>query len=117
MISPSDSELARNCLDLGINVVYEAFAERNYAFDQVTNCLTLVNRRKSYASITDCEEALEHAKDILLSGQVNAVIQDTDGELQKSMIPLKADTICIHSDSKIALELAIRLAEMVKTLS
>ncbi len=117
VITPFDSELARSCLELGLNPIYEAFAERNYAFDPASKRLTLVSRKKPYASITDCGEALEQSISILQYKQVNAVIGGSVDGMERVKIPLKADTLCIHSDSDIALELAVSLAALLKTLS
>ena len=92
-------------------MVAEAYAERNYAYDPRKKQLTLASRSKEYASITDCDAAIEHATRIIKEGQVSAYLDDTT----RIDVPIKVETICIHSDSKIALDLAKRLAKQLNS--
>jgi len=110
------SELAKECTTSGISVINEVFAERRYAYDSEQDRLTLVNRSKPYASITKVDEAVKHAQNMVQTGKVEAVIADEDDTLIKQQVPIKADTICIHSDSTIALELVKALVDFRNSL-
>ncbi|NQU65771.1 MAG: LamB/YcsF family protein [SAR324 cluster bacterium] len=104
------SELAKECAAFGITVINEVFAERRYAFDTESKRLTLVNRNKPYASITEVDEAVLHTKEMIEAGAVSAIVSDEGGTLTKQIVPIQTDTVCIHSDSTIALELVKALA-------
>ncbi len=110
VITPFDSLLATGCQKNHIPVMAEAFAERRYAWSAETGRLSLVNRKYDYASIHDCDEAVRHAVDIIKNRQVNATFENDAGEPRWKIVPIQAETICIHSDSVIALELAQKLA-------
>ena len=105
VIAPHNSALASLCSQAGIKIIPEAFAERRYNFDPVTKKLTLVSRSHQYASIHSVEDAVKQSREIK-EGYVNAFI---DSSLKIKECSLKAETICIHSDSPIALNLAKRL--------
>ncbi|MBN2651691.1 MAG: LamB/YcsF family protein [Spirochaetales bacterium] len=111
IVTPFDSILADEARKVDIQVFPEAFAERRYTYDTKLRQLLLVNRKKDYASIHDCDEAVEHARKIITEKKVFA-FNDKDGELVKEEYPIEAQTICIHSDSAIALELAQKLAKI-----
>jgi len=108
------SELYRECQRFGIRVLSEAFAERRYTYSQSTRQLSLVNRKEPNACITDLGEALENVRTMVYSRQVKAFIPDSVRQPEVRMVGLDADTICIHSDSLIALELAEGVAELLK---
>ncbi|WP_224491188.1 5-oxoprolinase subunit PxpA [Robertkochia flava] len=88
---PFDSEIGRLAKSLGYRVAVEAFGDRNY-----TDELRLVNRKESNALITDKEQVLEHIARIR-QGRVRTV--------GGKELPLKADTICVHSDTDNAVEI------------
>lgn len=115
VVTLSDSELAKEAKEAGLRVIAEAFAERNYSYNPEKKQLTLVNRSKDYASITDCDEAVKHASKIIKEGKTTAYMENGEGEPIRTEVPIKADTICIHSDSEIALELAKALAGYLAT--
>lgn len=77
-------ELARKS---GVEIVYEAFADRNYNKD-----LTLVSRQNEHATITKPNDVLRHCLSILSEGKVKCL----DG----TMVPIKAGTLCVHGDNK-----------------
>ncbi|MCU0293450.1 MAG: LamB/YcsF family protein [Thermoanaerobaculaceae bacterium] len=85
------------CLEVyraaGFEALAEAFAERRYEPDG-----TLRARRFPDAVIHDPEEAAAQAVRVACRGEVVAV----DG----SMLRLRAETVCIHSDSPAALAVA-----------
>lgn len=111
VITPFDSLLAIESKKLGINVMPEAFAERRYTYDDKLNQLLLVNRSKDYASIYETEEAVKHARQIIIDKKIQAY-NEVDGKLIIKEYPIEAQTICIHSDSPIALELVKALAKI-----
>ncbi len=110
IITPDKSELAKAGIAKGLKIVPEAFAERRYDYNPETQRLSLVNRKKAYACIHDCDEAVEHSDNILSKGFLIAIIELEDGTTTTERINISAETICIHSDSEIALELAQRLS-------
>ena len=112
IITPEKAELAIAASVKGIQVVPEAFAERTYDYNPSTERLSLVNRKKSYACIHDCDDAVRHSDNILNKGFVEAYIEADDGTSRIENISISAETICIHSDSEIALELAQKLASL-----
>jgi len=69
VVTPFDSELAGTSKVLGLRIIPEAFAERRYDYNPARRQLTLVNRRKAYASIRDCDEAMEQALKIVKTGK------------------------------------------------
>jgi len=113
VITQYDSELALACESLGMNVIAEAFAERRYAVNPETGKLALVSRTKEYASIHSLKEALDHSLEIFTRQKVSAYRESASG-IMREEAPLKAETICIHSDSEIALDLAAALKEVLK---
>lgn len=114
VVAPFDSELAAASKALGLKVISEAFAERRYQYDPVKGRLALVARNRSHASIKDCDEAVEQVRGIMKSGKVRAHMGDDEGNLATKNVPIEAETICIHSDSEIALELAKRLEAVAR---
>ena len=71
----------------------------------------LVSRNKDYASIHDCNDAVKQAINIAEERRVLAVVNEEGENLKYRWVPILAETICIHSDSSISLELAKRLSE------
>lgn len=114
VITLKGSELDKECQHVGIRVLSEAFAERRYTYSQSTRQLTLVNRKEQNACIADLGEALEHVRMMVHHKQVNAFIADSAQQSTVRKVSLDLDTICIHSDSAIALELAEGVAELLK---
>ncbi len=74
--------------------------------------MSLVNRAKDYACIHDCDAAVANTDQILNKKQVNAYVEEVDGSVSRKIIPIEAETVCIHSDSDISLELAKRLSSL-----
>ena len=92
MYVPYNSVIARVAKEANIEIVYEAFADRNYNED-----LTLVSRRKSNAILMDPNEIIEH-----VSRMVNESKVKTISGLEKSIL---AQTFCIHGDNSKAIEI------------
>ena len=113
VITLKDSELDRQCQRAGIRVLAEAFAERRYSYSGSTRRLSLVSRKQPNACIADCKEALENVRTIVECGKAQAFVQDGSHQPAVEMVDVEVDTICIHSDSTIALELAKGVAELL----
>lgn len=96
----SGSELIKAGLMAGLTVANEVFADRTYQPDG-----TLTPRTKSNAMIHDPLLAVEQVISIVKTGKVQAV----DG----SIVPLKADTICVHGDSPNALLFVEQLRDLL----
>lgn len=92
------SELVAAGERYGLAVASEIFADRTYQPDG-----SLTPRSHHNALIHDPKQAVEQVKQMVLKGTVCAI----DGTL----IPLVADTVCIHSDHPQAVHFAKRLNE------
>lgn len=77
----------------GIKTAEEAFADRTYQDDG-----SLTPRRQSEAVITDEKKAVAQVLQLCLQGTVTA--------LSGKVIPVTADTICIHGDGREPLKFA-----------
>lgn len=75
----------------GIDIVYEAFADRNYNQD-----LTLVSRALPYAMIDDIGKVVIHVRRMVHEAKVRTV-KDTIEDI-------KAETFCVHGDNKQVVE-------------
>jgi UPF0271 protein len=87
LFAPSGSALARAGEAVGLRIVREVFADRNYQPDG-----SLVPRTQPNALLHDAGEAGERVLRMLREEVVRAV----DG----SDIPIEADTICVHGDTE-----------------
>lgn len=105
VVTPFDSELAHAAENAGIAVLAEGFAERRYDMNPETGQLTLTPRRYPDSSITDLNEAVRQAKKMTKEGKVSAFVR-TGEKTEIRECPIRTETICIHSDSVIAPELA-----------
>ncbi|OGR76774.1 MAG: hypothetical protein A2X32_01440 [Elusimicrobia bacterium GWC2_64_44] len=110
VLAPADSELAAAAYTLGVSVLREAFLDRRYSYDEAAGHLRLLPRAAGNAVISDANEALAQAADIIERGRVNV----SGNPAKPAWKPIKADTVCIHSDSPIALELARRLRPAIE---
>ncbi len=118
VITMPGSALAESCRSAGIAVLAEAFAERRYRHDPATGRVSLVDRSQPHASIHDLGEAIAQAESIILRREVPVV---SDGTADRAgydavpvrTVPIQAETVCIHSDSVLALPLAKHLRESV----
>lgn len=113
VITAPDSELERACNGAGISVLREAFAERRYQLDPQSGRLFLVSRDRPYATITTTDEAVAQVRSMLEHGEVPAVVELPGGGTECRTAALTPQTVCIHSDSAIALPLAHALREML----
>ncbi|MGI9546988.1 MAG: 5-oxoprolinase subunit PxpA [Flavobacteriaceae bacterium] len=97
LYAPYSSVLADVALLKNIEVVYEAFADRNYNAD-----LSLVSRSEPNAIIDNPAEVLKHLAQIAKKGAVHT-IKGID-------VPIIAKTFCVHSDTPSALQILTYLA-------
>lgn len=114
VVTQGDSALAVEARARKLVVVSEVYAERRYTLnDQGRLCL--VPRNKPYASIAGVEEALEQARQLIQKQSVQAVVgEHPDGSPILETRPLPGQTICVHSDSAIALQLVIKLSALIR---
>ncbi len=101
MFAPPESQLEQAADAYGLTVVREAFADRRYEPDG-----TLMPRTKQGAVLESAEEAAAQAVSIALNGEVTA----SDG----SIIRLEAGTICVHGDSRHAVESAAAIRQRLE---
>ena len=95
------SDMIRAARREGLVPVEEAFADRGYQADG-----TLVPRGGPGALVHDPGEAARRAVRLVKEGRITAV----DG----TELPIRADTICVHSDTPGALELVRALREVFR---
>ena len=93
---PFNSTIETEAKKQNFQVVYEAFADRNYNDD-----LTLVSRKKDRAVLTKIGEIIPHVSRL----KKEQKIQTISG---KKCI-LKSDTFCVHSDTISAIEIVQQL--------
>ncbi|GHF15228.1 UPF0271 protein [Amycolatopsis deserti] len=89
---PGSRWLAR-AAEAGLTTIAEAFADRGYSPDG-----RLLPRREPGAVLTDADEVARRCVRLVRDGEVVAV----DG----TVIPLQAGSLCVHSDTPGAVELA-----------
>jgi UPF0271 protein len=77
----------------GLTVAYEAYADRGYQADG-----SLVPRSRAGAMIEDVDRVVSRAVAMVREQRVTAV----SGEI----VPLRVDTICVHSDTSGAVDIA-----------
>ncbi len=97
LYAPYGSIIAKMALDQGIDLKYEAFADRNYRAD-----LSLVPRSEANALLTEQKEVLAHLLPMIKKQEVKTVSGDT--------VKFLADTYCIHGDTPTALEILMYLS-------
>ncbi|MCL7749653.1 LamB/YcsF family protein [Halalkalibacter alkaliphilus] len=102
----SCSELIKAGTNIGLRVANEVFADRTYQANG-----TLTPRTHEHALIHDVRLAIEQVVMMIKSGKVRAV----DG----TIVPIQADTICVHGDGEKALEFTqeLRRALQVEGIS
>ncbi len=93
---PYNSEIEKLALKQGFQIIYEAFADRNYNDD-----LSLVSRDKKGAVITDFNDVLKHVFEMLNNEKVTTI----SGE----KVRIKAATFCVHSDTENVVEIVKKI--------
>jgi len=89
---PYNSAIAKEAKRRKFDIIYEAFADRNYKDDG-----NLVSRQNSDAIISDINEMITHISQIINEGKVSTI--------SGKKILIKAGTFCVHSDTKNAVEI------------
>lgn len=92
----SGSEMIKAAEETGLQAASEVFADRTYNDDG-----TLVSRQQHGAVLDD--------PDIIIERAVRMVIEKNVKSITGKIIPLKADTICIHGDNPAAPRFAEKL--------
>lgn len=95
---PSGSEIAYQAARKGYDLVYEAFADRNYNTD-----LSLVSRTTKSAVIQDEKKVLEHVLRMVKGGEVKTI--------ENNRVPIRAETFCVHGDTPAALKILMYLEQ------
>ena len=97
----SNSFLISEARSLGLHTANEVFADRTYQDDG-----SLTPRSQNNALIEDEEQCIQQALQMVKQGTVTT----TSGKI----IPVIADTICIHSDGKHAVRFAKKIHKALK---
>jgi 5-oxoprolinase (ATP-hydrolysing) subunit A len=95
---PYNSEIEKQAIKKGFKIIYEAFADRNYNED-----LSLVNRKNSYAMITNIDNILNHVHEI----HHKKIVTTING----TKVRIKATSFCVHSDTENAIEIVKSLSQ------
>ncbi|WP_298553299.1 5-oxoprolinase subunit PxpA [uncultured Algibacter sp.] len=98
---PFNSVIANVAIKNNIQIIYEAFADRNYNDD-----LTLVSRNESNALISNSDLMFEHINNIILNKKVKTI--------SGNFVPLKAETFCIHGDQPDGVNIVSNLVGRLK---
>ncbi len=96
LVGLANSQMLEAAREIDLPYASEAFADRRY-----TNKGMLMPRSQANAVITDAEESINQVIDLLEKGQVKSG--------SDVLVPLQADTICLHGDNAHALEFAKQL--------
>jgi len=96
---PYNSEIEKSALEKGFKIMYEAFGDRAY-----NDNLSLVSRNMKGALINNPKLVIDQIANIIDSKKIKSI-----NDKYKS---IKADTICIHSDTDNSIEI---LKEINKT--
>jgi len=83
---PTGSKMEMAAKKLDMKIACEIFADRNYEDDG-----NLVSRKKSYALITNPEEAKKHVLNMIQNQALNCY--------SGKQIPCEIDSVCIHGDN------------------
>ena len=90
---PTGSKMEVAAKNLDMKIACEIFADRNYEDDG-----NLVSRKKSYALITDPEQAKKHVLNMVKNQSLNCH--------SGKQIPCEIDSVCIHGDNESSLATA-----------
>jgi len=101
LVGLSGSELIRAARDAGLPCASEVFADRAYNDDG-----TLVSRNIGGAVLHDTATVIDRT--------VRMITEKTVLSVTGKIIPIEADTVCIHGDNEMAAEFAEILAETLK---
>lgn len=96
--------ITRAAEETGVSIVYEAFPDRAYTPDG-----TLVPRTTPGSVISDPDEVADRAVSMATEGMITA----TDGTL----IPLNAQTLCVHGDTPAAVKLVKTIKQKMENMN
>ena len=99
---PYNSVIEEVAIENDINIKHEAFADRNYNDD-----LSLVSRTKANAILSNPRKVYQHVLNMI---QNNSVIT-----ISNSVVKIKAETFCVHGDTKNALEILKEVTQLLRT--
>ena len=99
----SGSQMISEAKALGLKVANEVFADRTY-----NDAGELTSRKQPGAVIMDINECLEQVKQMIIDKTVTA--------MSGKLVPVVADTICIHGDGKYAALFAKKIKEELLSL-
>ena len=101
---PYNSEIEKSALEKGYRVMYEAFGDRLY-----NDNLSLVSRDNKDALINTPKSVIDQIYNIIDSKKIKSI----NGLYQS----IKADTICIHSDTDNAVEILKEINKVFKNIN
>ena len=101
LICQSYSEISDIAQKSGINVIHEAFIDRNYQANGA-----LINRINRDAIVSSIEGQVRQALKIVLKGKVMTK--------NSKHIQIKADTLCIHGDNPDSVSIAIETKKILE---
>ena len=101
LFTPYKSVTSKRAKNNSIKYFNEVFLDRNYNSD-----LTLVSRSNKNALVTDSDEMISHAHNILKNNNVISV----DG----TKVKIEYDTLCIHGDNPNSIQLLKSLHKKLK---
>jgi 5-oxoprolinase (ATP-hydrolysing) subunit A len=95
------SELVRAGRNIGLTIAEEVFADRTYQDDG-----SLTPRSDPLAMITDVNKSLRQVLDMVAKRTVRS--------LNGRLVPVQADTLCIHGDQSGAAEFASKIRDVLR---
>ncbi|REG88167.1 5-oxoprolinase subunit PxpA [Winogradskyella sediminis] len=101
LYAPYNSVIAKRAKKDHVEVVFEAFADRNYNED-----LSLVSRKNNDAVLHEKEAVLNHVLSMIKYQKVTSI--------SGVEVPLKASTFCVHGDTDNAIEILKFLSDNLK---
>lgn len=107
VLTPDPGALAHAAHERGLAVLAEAFADRRYFPAPGGGHPTLLPRSHPAASLTALPDALAQAQSLIADRRVPLF---PDGQPHA----IRADTLCVHSDNPIALDLAAAIAARLR---
>jgi UPF0271 protein len=102
LVGQSGSQLIRAARNAGLACASEVFADRAYNDDG-----TLVAR--------SVEGALLHDTEVMIRRVIRMIREKVVETVSGKLIPIEAETVCIHGDNETALEFVRKLAKALKT--
>ncbi|MFT8319048.1 MAG: 5-oxoprolinase subunit PxpA [Sporolactobacillus sp.] len=102
LFAMAGSRLAEAGERSGLHVIHEVYADRTYQPDG-----SLTPRSQRNALITDTDQAIQQVLQMVLKGSVTAVNGD--------ILPIQAETICVHGDGRAALAFVERIRKECQT--